>query len=166
MSNTPVAEDRIRDPIAQRDPGRWKSRDPQRTPMRWDGSPQAGFTTGTPWLPVGDDATSPPVQKQLADPQSMLALYRRLLALRRAEPALTLGQLELVGAHPEILAYRRVLDDKRFLMLLNFSDSTQVFTHPGLSGKLELSTSGVNPGRSVSSSITLAPGEGWVIRLT
>ena len=67
-------------------------RDPERSPMPWTGSdPNAGFSVGEPWLPMVDDAGSWSVEAQRADPASMLLLHRRLLALRRASPALHRG---------------------------------------------------------------------------
>ena len=58
--------------------------------MRWDGTPSAGFTPGEPWLPIGE-VGSVNVADQRGDARSMLSLYRRLLALRREEPALAVG---------------------------------------------------------------------------
>ena len=59
--------------------------------MQWDAGPNAGFTTGTPWLPLADDWRTVNVAAERADPCSILTLYQRLIALRRAEPALSVG---------------------------------------------------------------------------
>ena len=67
-------------------------RDAQRAPMQWDRSPGAGFTTGTPWLPLVDPAEAN-VADQLADPESLLSLYRRLIAARRSGGALARGSI-------------------------------------------------------------------------
>jgi alpha-glucosidase len=103
----PVAPDQVRDPVAALIPGR--GRDPERSPMRWDDRPGAGFTTGTPWLPLGDPAVN--VAAQRDDPGSMLALHRRLLALRHDSPALSAGAYEPVQADGDVLAYLRTGDD-------------------------------------------------------
>ena len=75
--------------------------------MQWDATPHAGFTTGRPWLPVAPDAATVNVAPQRDDPASMLALYRRLLAFRRARPALSIGSYEPVEATDDVLAYAR-----------------------------------------------------------
>ena len=101
MRDVPIPPDRVQDPWERRVPG--LGRDPVRTPMPW--TPDGGFTTGAPWLPYGDDTAS--VAQQERDPGSLLALYRRLLALRAAEPALATGTLELTRAADGVLAYTR-----------------------------------------------------------
>jgi alpha-glucosidase len=101
MRDVPIPPDRVQDPWERRVPG--LGRDPVRTPMPW--TPDGGFTTGAPWLPYGDD--TPSVAEQERDPGSLLALYRRLLALRAAEPALATGPLELTRAADGVLAYTR-----------------------------------------------------------
>ena len=77
--------------------------------MPWTSAPGAGFTTGTPWLRLGPDATTHDVATELADPDSVLACYRRLIAARRAEPSLQDGRLRLrpVG-DPDVLGFRRL----------------------------------------------------------
>ncbi|HZS10931.1 MAG TPA: alpha-glucosidase [Nitrospirales bacterium] len=100
----------LRDPYTKRywpfSPGR----DPARTPMQWDATPQAGFTTGRPWLPVSADPDRINVAAQCDDPDSLLTLYRRLIHLRRTSPALLDGEYEdLLPEHPTCLVYRRAL---------------------------------------------------------
>src|SRR5919198_758685 len=81
----------VQDPWEKNVPGLGLGRDPERTPMQWDSSPNAGFTTGTPWLPIAADYQTVNVAVERDDPASMLTLYRRLIALRRATPALAVG---------------------------------------------------------------------------
>ncbi len=80
-----------------------------RTPMRWDAtSPGAGFTTGTPWQPLGDDPPGTDVASERAEPDSLLARYRDLAAVRAAHPALSRGDLAVVDAdEPSVIAYLR-----------------------------------------------------------
>jgi len=86
----------------------WWDRSPARTPMPWTGGPQAGFSAVRPWLRLGDDAASRNVAVQGSDPGSVLACYRRLLAVRAATPALHRGALRLIrSGHPDVLAFRR-----------------------------------------------------------
>lgn len=86
----------------------WWDRSRSRTPMPWTSGPGAGFTTGRPWLRLGEDTATRNVEAQAADPDSVLACYRRVLGARRRLRALQDGRLRLVrGSDPEVLAYRR-----------------------------------------------------------
>ena len=125
-----IPADRVRDPRELREPGLGLGRDPVRTPMPWDRSPQAGFTTGAPWLPLNADWSERNVAAAASDPASMLHLYRRLLALRRRYAALSLGDFALVGAEGDVLAYERRAGDDRVLIALNLADRTRKFERP------------------------------------
>ncbi len=116
-----IPPDRIRDPRELREPGIGLGRDRSRTPMPWDGGANAGFTTGEPWLPLNDDWSTRNVYTQNADAHSMLALYRRLLRLRRAHATLAIGDIVLLDAPPGVLAYARSHDDQRLRVLLNLT---------------------------------------------
>jgi alpha-glucosidase len=113
-------------------------RDPQRTPMPWErpseAGPGAGFTTGEPWLPVGDTAEQLNVAAELQDPRSMLTLYRALLALRRERPSLRSGAQEFLDSPPDVLAYVRTQDAERSLVVLNFGASPRVLDVAGMAG--------------------------------
>ncbi|MFS0737016.1 alpha-amylase family glycosyl hydrolase [Sphingomonas sp. 1P06PA] len=129
LTDVDVPADRIQDPRELREPGLGLGRDPVRTPMAWDGSPNGGFTTGDPWLPLHLDWPSRNVAAQSADPQSMLSLYRRLIALRQIEPALSVGAIHLVpAAAPSegrngLLGYVRETGGRRVIVLLNLDDA-------------------------------------------
>jgi alpha-glucosidase len=101
-------------------------RDPQRTPLPWQppsiAGPGAGFTSGTPWLPMEPTAEVLNVATQRADPTSTLALYRELLRLRRTRPSLTRGAQNLLELDPHVLAYRRSTSHENTLVLLNFAN--------------------------------------------
>ncbi len=104
-------------------------RDPQRTPMPWappsSVGPGAGFTTGRPWLPIGNTAERLNVATELQDPNSMLALYRDLLSLRRARPSLRVGNQQFLGAPQDMLAYARTYDRERSAVVLNLATSVR-----------------------------------------
>ena len=160
MTDVPVAPDQVRDPVAALIPGR--GRDPERSPMRWDDSPGAGFTTGAPWLPLGDPAAN--VAAQRDDPGSMLALHRRLLALRHKSPALSAGAYEPVQADGDVLAYLRTGDDGRWLVALNLGPGAgrlDLAVHGGV----ELATTPDRDGERVEGRLDLAGDEGLVVRL-
>lgn len=99
------------------------SRDNARTPMQWDSSNQAGFTTGTPWLKVNENYRSLNIASQELDPNSVLHYFRRMMLLRKSSPALVYGKFSLEDpSNPQLFAYTRSLDDQRWLIVLNFSD--------------------------------------------
>src|SRR3954451_6790650 len=101
--------------------------------MPWEDAPQAGFTTGTPWLPLGGDHAARNAAAQAHDPDSMLWLTRALLGLRRREPALALGAIEAVTGEGEVLRYVRVDpgDGRRLLVALNLGGAEQALDATG-----------------------------------
>ena len=160
MTDVPIPADRARD-IA--------GRDPERTPMQWDGGPGAGFTTGDPWLPVGADAERVNVAAQREDPGSMLSLYRRLIWYRKSSPVLLRGSYRSVGSVADgVFGYVREADRQRLLVALNFTDRPVGFGARELpaSGRLELST---DPHRRLGElgldPLRIGPDEGVVVRL-
>jgi alpha-glucosidase len=141
LVDVPIPAADALDPLARLLPGR--GRDPERTPLPWAGGPGAGFTTGRPWLPIGEANRPLHVAAQRDDPGSMLSLHRRLLRLRRSAPALT-GGYERVEADGDILAYLRTGPDGRYLVALNL---------------------GPHPARPVAGELRLAGDEGVVVAL-
>lgn len=108
-----------------------KSRDNARTPVQWDASPHAGFTSGAPWIKVNPNYTAINAHLALADPDSIFHYYRRLIHLRKDTPVMVYGAYDLIlDDHPQIYAFTRTLEDDRLLVLLNFSASTPVFDLP------------------------------------
>lgn len=86
----------------------WWDRSACRTPMPWTDGPHAGFTSGHPWLRLGDDAAERNVTRQAADPDSVLACYRRMIAARAALPSLQAGEMTLLAAdHADVVAFSR-----------------------------------------------------------
>jgi oligo-1,6-glucosidase len=103
------------------------SRDNARTPVQWDASPSAGFTKGTPWLPVNPDHTCWNAAAQRDDPRSVLAHYRRLIALRHELPVVALGDFAmLLPDHDEVYAFTRSLAGEVLLVVCNLSRTTYV----------------------------------------
>jgi alpha-glucosidase len=121
MADVFVPVEKRRDPWGINKPESNFGRDPERTPMQWDSSPNAGFTAGEPWLPLADNYETVNVAVQSADPHSTLTFYKRLLHLRRASPALLHGAFAFVDGVPdEVLAYVREAAAERLLILINF----------------------------------------------
>jgi oligo-1,6-glucosidase len=102
------------------------SRDNARTPVQWDTSPSAGFTAGTPWLAVNPDCAEWNVAAQRADPHSVLAHVRRLIALRHTEDVVALGDFTmLLPDHEQVYAFRRSLAGATLLVVCNVSGTPQ-----------------------------------------
>jgi len=141
MANVTIPPDRVRDPFERNVPGLGFGRDPVRTPMQWTAGPGAGFTTGTPWLPLPADAAESNVERQRHDPGSMLALYKRLLDLRRSEPALSVGSYRELPSPPDVLAYQRERGGRRMVVALNFGPRPrEVRLDEGRARRIVLST--------------------------
>jgi oligo-1,6-glucosidase len=101
---------------------RWISRDNARTPMQWDASEHAGFTTGAPWIPVNPNHTEINAAAALADRDSVFHHYRKLIALRHSEPAVTEGDFTMLLPHDErVYAFTRRHGDTELLVIANFS---------------------------------------------
>lgn len=100
-----------------------KGRDNARTPMQWNASENAGFTTGTPWIGVNPNYKTVNVHDAAADPASVLNFYRDLIELRNASEVLKYGDFELLlPEHPQLFAYRRSYAGEHILVCCNFSN--------------------------------------------
>jgi alpha-glucosidase len=173
MVNVEIPLDRIQDPPAINQPAIAGAvgRDPERTPMQWEGVENAGFTSpqAMPWLPVGRDYSVRNVLTQEKDPYSMLNLYRKLTTLRRKERALSMGAFQSIEVEREgILGYLRTAEDADpFLIVLNFEDQ-EVDIHLGgigPKGMIEVSTWMDRVGEVELATLNLRSNEGLVIRL-
>jgi len=163
MVDVPVATEDSRDPVERREPGR--GRDPERSPMQWDASPNAGFTSPgvIPWLPLSPDANEVNVAGQAEDPHSTLTLTRRLIQLRRAHPILHLGDFERFGPTPDgTFAFRRVSTDSRLTVALNLTGEDRSIPGAG-PGRVLIGTQRERDGASVGVDVQLGPNEAIVI---
>jgi alpha-glucosidase len=167
MHDVDIPRDNIKDLREILVPYLGLGRDPARTPMQWDGQPGAGFTSGKPWLPLADDYERVNVNVQTEDPGGMLALYRRLLALRRASPALIAGGLQTVLRDGDVFVYRRDTADQHLLVALNFGAEPRTVELGGViaGGKLALSTHLDRQDQEVGGQLELRGDEGVVIAL-
>jgi glycosidase len=122
-----IHSEQLRDPVAfSLGPG--ATRDPERTPMQWDATPYAGFSSHEPWLPVHYDSTQRNVENQRDDAGSLLSFYRALIALRAAYPALSRGEQRTLDAPHDVFAFERTLGGERFVVALNFRDEPASFS--------------------------------------
>ena len=98
-----------------------KSRDNARTPMQWDDSLNAGFTTGTPWLDVNPNSKEINAKSQMEDPDSIFSYYKNLIALRKEYPVFVEGDFELVfPENNQLFSYTRTFEGKTLWVLCNF----------------------------------------------
>jgi len=139
--------------------GAERSRDVTRTPMQWDASPYAGFSTVEPWLPVSADYTTRNVAVQSQDPASMLNFYKRLLQLRRSFPALYGGSYRPLDVQGDCFVYLRESNGDHKLVALNFSAAPVTVSLPFAgNGTVLLST---HPGRGPHAGLTALRLEGY-----
>jgi len=165
MCDVPIAPGQAQDPWEKNEPGLGLGRDPQRTPMQWDHSPNAGFSTGLPWLPLAQDHATRSVDALARDPSSILTLYRRLIALRRESTALTLGSYARITANADLLAYERRAAGAVVLVALNLGHAQQTLAREGLEGEVVLSTHLDREGERVSGHLALRADEGVIVRV-
>jgi len=106
-----------------------KGRDNARTPIQWDNTKNAGFTTGTPWLHVNPNYHQINVEAALKDPNSIFYTYQKLIKLRHDNPIVVDGNFELVkGTGDAVLAYYRILNKQKWLVVANLSSKNQPFS--------------------------------------
>lgn len=166
MTNQHIPPDMIKDPFEKLVPGLDLGRDMVRTPMRWDSTPKAGFTTGDPWLPVGDDLETVNVAAQQGDPKSTYTLYRELIALRKDSEALISGSYVPFDTGSEhVLGFERRGDEARLLVLLNFAEKEMSVTVPALNAALVSSIDVKEPRAPHEDMYTLAAYEGVILEL-
>lgn len=141
------------------------SRDNVRTPMQWNAQPEAGFTTGTPWLGVNPNYADINVAESLKDQNSIYHFYKEMIALRRDNEALIYGSYELVlPLHKQVYAYKRQGDSETYLVVVNvFNDSAEVDLTPFDLKELVLTNYEVP--NSLEKDIQLRPYEARLYRL-
>jgi glycosidase len=158
-------------PHAQQDPwGRnvpGMGRDGCRTPMQWSGGEGAGFTQpgARPWLPLSADAGTRNVADQLADPRSLLNLYRRLLETRHQRPALQVGAYDPVQCSPRVFAFLRTDGRSRVLVALNFSTESAGGIELSATGRVVVSTELDRDELVAVADMQLRPHEGVIVAL-
>ncbi|WP_342445567.1 alpha,alpha-phosphotrehalase [Paenibacillus sp. FSL L8-0638] len=155
---------------------RERSRDNSRTPMQWDNTRNAGFTTGTPWIKVDERYPQINVQSQLEDPNSIYNHYRQLIYLRKTVQVLTDGSYQrLDEAHPHVYAYQRSNEEETLIVISNFSGQDAQFRIPDsfysslknqALGAAELLIGNTQHVPELKQEITLAPYASymWIVR--
>ena len=139
-----------------------------RTPMQWDDSLNAGFSTGTPWLAVNPNYKEINVKQQLSDEHSILNFYKKMIQLKKNNDVFTYGEYDLIlENHPAIYAYTRTLENDQVLIMSNLTDQTVEFETEDYvlsDGELLLNNQAVNHHGEVKR-VTLKPYEARIYRL-
>jgi alpha-glucosidase len=128
-NNDPTRKDDVRDPIGRTGWPAEKGRDGERTPMQWSAAPNGGFSTKEPWLPVPPSYQTHNVATESRDPNSILNLYKKVLALRHTNEALLEGSYTALNEDdPNVMSYLRSAKGKAVLVALNMSAVPQKAT--------------------------------------
>ena len=144
---------------------RANSRDNARTPMQWSAEPHGGFTTGTPWIEANPNHDRINVAAQSDDDASILACYRRLIGLRKTLPVMQTGRYAPhLSDHPAVMAYERLLDGERIVVLANFTGADVHLDLPdALKGTGKVLIANYPRSGDLGATLTLAPFEAFAI---
>ena len=173
-NNDPTRREDVKDPLGLSGWPEQKGRDGERTPMQWDATANAGFTAGTPWLPIPASYKTHNVDSELKDPDSVLLFYKRLLDIRRTSSALLDGEyIPLNETDPDVLAYVRKEKDNLVLVVLNMSASSRE-VKLGLNAKgidatrrdVLLTTLGNNPSDATREALMMEPYSVYLAKLS
>ncbi|MFR7895700.1 alpha,alpha-phosphotrehalase [Turicibacter sanguinis] len=140
---------------------RAKSRDNSRTPVQWDATENAGFTSGTPWIPVGASYEEVNAEAALKDQDSVFYHYKKLIALRKEYDIISDGNIEMMLMdHPQVLAYMRTLDNQKLIVLNNYyGKETEVEMPVELVSDAKILISNYKDSQQLAEKITLRPYE-------
>jgi alpha-glucosidase len=165
MHQMAIAPDQVRDPFEKNVPGIGVGRDGCRTPMQWNATPYAGFSTATPWLPLSDDFAQENVVNLEADTRSILSLYKALIGLRKKLPQLMSGDYVPIAAQGDLLLYRRQRAGATVVVALNLgAEPVSIASDAaGLDGEILLSTFLDRQGEKIRGVLDLRGNEGAII---
>jgi alpha-glucosidase len=163
LGRVAIPTEAVQDPWEKNEPGLGLGRDPSRTPMQWDASIHAGFSSARPWLPLDANYKSGNVQKLRNEPDSLLTLYRDLLDVRRQHTALNSGSFRLIGVQGDVMVYERAAATERIVVCLNFGNREQAVAIPDeFSGAAMLVSTHAERDISLAG-LVLQPNEGLVL---
>jgi alpha-glucosidase len=140
----PTRQEDVKDPIGRKGWPKEKGRDGERTPMQWNASENAGFSKGTPWLPVPPTYKTHNVADESKDPDSVLEFYKKVLKLRHTTPALLDGSYKAINeSDASVLSYLRVYKNQTVVVALNMTDTARkIHLEGNVSAKELLHTGG------------------------
>ena len=165
LTEAEVPYESLQDPYGIAFWPQFKGRDGCRTPMPWNDDVHAGFSRGTPWLPLPEEHRALAVAHQEADPHSVLNGFRSFMQWRKKQPALCLGDICFLDTEEPVLAFTRSLDDETVLVVFNLAVQAALVTLPGLGRQHRLDGHGLTQGQLEGEHLQL-PGHGvWFARL-
>lgn len=138
LARVPIPPNLVHDLWEKNEPGLGVGRDPWRTPFQWDASSAAGFTRGTPWLPLDSDYHHHNAAVLGRDPRSLLCLYRRLIELRRRHRALSVGDARVLPVDNNVLSYERFCYGEKIVVALNLGQDAATVNIAELKGATAL----------------------------
>ena len=167
LTDVAISTDQVQDPRELREPGLALGRDPVRTPMQWDGTENAGFSVAKPWLPFNADWPTRNVVAMAEEPHSILTLYRRLLSVRRAYPAMSIGDFAPLSTQGDVFAYERRRGTERLIVALNLGDRLQGIQLPAWAHDCQVLLSTLAAGSTPSDrgTLLLQGNEGTILTL-
>jgi len=165
MRQVAIAPEQVRDPFEKNVPGIGVGRDGCRTPMQWRPGRYGGFSTTVPWLPLAHDFARENVVNLDADADSILNLYKALIALRRKLPQLVTGVYEPIAVQGDVLLYRRRHEAGVVVIALNLGAESVTVTSSaiGFSNEILLSTFRDRQGERVEGVLDLRANEGVIV---
>jgi alpha-glucosidase len=162
LPDGPIERDQIRDPVGELYFPYSKGRDPCRTPMPWlAGKPNLGFSYGEPWLPVAPAHAKLTAAAQERDPASVLHFARALIALRKAYTALSVGEIKILEAGEQVLAFERASGADHIVCVFNLSTSEASFALHGAYEAMPLQVGSVTKS---GDALTLSSRSAWIGR--
>jgi alpha-glucosidase len=162
MVDNVIPPERVQDPYEKNQPGLGLGRDPQRTPMQWDGSRHAGFSVTEPWLPIPADFHRRNAKVLAEEPRSILALYKGLIELRRRHRALSVGHYAQIVCEGNVMAFERHDAAERLIVALNFGQEAESVALPASGAQVLMSTYMDRVGETLTGSCALRPDEGVI----
>lgn len=168
MRDIPVRYSQIKDQVGWRYWPLFKGRDGCRSPMQWNNDTNAGFGSGSPWLPVNKNFHTRNVALQQDDPNSLFNVYKQVLHLRKQHACLFGGAFEMhTNGNKNVLGFFRSAENEKALIVVNFSSSSQVYDietdHQDGDRYLAYSTEGYQSSDTVERVISLAPYEAKIL---
>jgi len=164
MKDVEIPEEKVKDPMAVNMKSYNFGRDPERTPMQWDGSKFGGFSNVEPWLPLEQEFKERNVASEEEDKKSFINLYKSVIKLRKTRKSLQDGKfIPLDFKNPNILGFLRQEEDEKTLVLANFSEEKQIVELPKGSWKTVLSTKMDVENRKEQNQVNLGSTEGIIL---